>query len=83
MAYVVAAKRGINKLVYKTLASNPTIYDGQKLFDESEHKNQGTAGAMSVESIGEFRKLLRKQTNLRGEEVLNIPLKYILSSSST
>ena len=78
MAYVVAAKRGINKLVYKTLASNPTIYDGQKLFDESKHKNQGTAGAMSVESIGEFRKLLRKQTNLRGEEVLNIPLKYIL-----
>lgn len=77
MAYVVAAKRGINKLVYKTLASNPTIYDKKKLFS-SEHKNEGTAGALSVESIGEFRKLLRKQTNLKGKQVLNIPLKYIL-----
>lgn len=78
MAYVVAAKRGINKLTYKTLASNPTIYDKQKLFDESNHKNKGTAGDLSVKSIGEFRKLLRTQTNLRGEEILNIPLKYIL-----
>ncbi len=77
MAYVVAAKRGINKLAYKTLASNPTIYDKQKLFD-SKHKNQGTTGALSVKSIGEFRTLLRKQTNLRDKEVLNIPLKYIL-----
>lgn len=78
MAYVVAAKRGINKLVYQTLASNPNIYDGHKLFDESEHKNKGTAGAMSVKSIGEFRKLLRTQTNIRDKEILNIPLKYIL-----
>ena len=76
-AHVVAAKRGINKLAYKTLASNPTIYDGQKLFG-SEHKNEGTAGALSVKSIGEFRTLLRTQTNLNEEEVLNIPLKYII-----
>lgn len=76
-AHVVAAKRGINKLSYKILASNPTIYDGQKLFG-SEHKNEGTAGALSVKSIGEFRTLLRTQKNLDEKEVLNIPLKYII-----
>lgn len=76
-AHVVAAKRGINKLVYETLASNPTIYDGQKLFS-SEHNNEGTAGAISVESIAKFREILRKQKDLGEKQVLNIPLKYII-----
>ncbi|MEB9895725.1 peptidase, partial [Bacillus cereus] len=32
-AYVTAAKRGLNRLVYKMLATNPVIFDGKPLFD--------------------------------------------------
>ncbi|CAH8719737.1 phage major capsid protein [Paenibacillus melissococcoides] len=40
-AYVTAAKRGLNRLVYKMLATNPVIFDGKPLFDAA-HKNLGT-----------------------------------------
>lgn len=77
-AYVRAAYRGINKLVYSILAGNGKIYDNKNLFDTS-HKNDATIkGAPTVETIGEMRKLMRTQKNLGGKETLNIPMKYIL-----
>lgn len=80
-AYVRAAGRGINKLVYKMLGSNPAIYDGKNLF-HADHKNLGTAGALSTTTLGELRKLMRKQKNLRGEETLNINPQFLLVPAS-
>lgn len=76
-AYVMAAKRGINALVYKMLASNPVIYDAKKLFDAA-HKNLGTVGAIGESTMSEARKLMRTQRSIRNETTLNIAPKYIL-----
>jgi hypothetical protein len=77
-AYVRAAGRGINKLVYKILGSNLNIYDNKALF-HADHKNLAAAGgAIGTVTIGEGRKAMRKQKNLRGKETLNIGPSFLL-----
>ncbi len=76
-AYVIAAKRGINKLVYKMLASNPLIFDGETLFSAA-HKNLGTPGAIGTTTMSEARKLMRTQKGIRNEAILNIAPKYLI-----
>lgn len=76
-AYVRAAGRGINKLVYKMIGSNPAIYDGTALFHAS-HGNLGTAGKIATPTLSELRMLTRKQKNLRGKEILNISPTFLL-----
>lgn len=76
-AYVRAAGRGINKLVYSMLTSNPNIYDGKALF-HNDHGNLGTAGALSETTIAELKAKMRKQKNLRGKETLNIAPGFLL-----
>lgn len=76
-AYVRAALRGRNKLVYKTLAGNENIYDGKKLF-VADHNNIGTARKLSVATLAELTKLMRKQKNLRGKETLNIKPEFLI-----
>lgn len=78
-AYVRAAGRGINKLVYQTLASTANIYDSKPLF-HADHKNLGTAGAINITTLGEGKKLMRKQKNLRGKETLNIAPRFLIVS---
>lgn len=78
-AYVRAAGRGINKLVYATLISTANIYDGKALF-HADHKNLGTAGAINTTTLGEGKKLMRKQKNLRGKETLNIAPRFLIVS---
>lgn len=76
-AYVRAADRGINKLVYKTLKDNEKIYDGKELFHQA-HNNIGTSGTMSDITLSELRMKMRKQKNLRGKETLNISPQFLL-----
>lgn len=76
-AYVIAAKRGINKLVYKMLASNPVIFDGETLFS-TPHNNLGTAGVINTTTMSEGRKKMRTQKGIRGEATLNIAPKYLI-----
>ena len=77
-AYARAAQRGINKAVYDLLKSNPTMLDGAQLFS-ANHKNLGVAGKPSTATYGEALRSMRKQTNLRGLERLNIAPKFVLS----
>lgn len=76
-AYVRAAMRGRNKLVYKLLGSNAAIYDGKALF-HADHKNKGTAGVLSTQTLSELIKLMRKQKNIRGKETLNIKPEFLI-----
>lgn len=77
-AYVRAADRGINKMVYQMIGNNPKIYDDVELF-HSKHANLAkTAGAITVESMGEARRAMRSQKNLRGLETLNISPQYLI-----
>lgn len=79
-AYVRAAGRGINKLVYSMLQSNPKIYDGKALFDAAHGNLASTGGALSIQTLGAGRAAMRKQKNLRGKETLNIAPKYLIVS---
>lgn len=76
-AYVIGAKRGINKLVYKMLATNPLIFDSEKLFSAA-HNNLGTPGAISTTTMSEGRKKMRTQKGIRNEATLNIAPKFLL-----
>jgi hypothetical protein len=76
-AYVMAAKRGINQLVYKMLAQNPVIYDGKQLF-HADHNNLGTAGAIGKDTMSEARLKMRTQKDQRGIATLNISPKYLI-----
>lgn len=76
-AYVRAAKRGINALVYKILGSNPAIYDGDTLF-HANHGNLGTPGAISETTLAEGKLQMRKQKNLRKKETLNISPSFLI-----
>lgn len=80
-AYVRAATRGINRAVYKIIGGNPAIYDGTELFHDN-HGNLGTGAAIGVDSIGEGRKLMRKQKNLRANEVLNIGPRFLITPAA-
>lgn len=73
--YGVAARRGINKLVYEILTSNPTI-EGADLF-HNNHKNL-TTGAINVANLGKAKALMARQKNIGGKEALNIQPAFLI-----
>ncbi|MGL5514007.1 MAG: hypothetical protein ACRDBM_12330, partial [Sporomusa sp.] len=74
--YAAAARRGINKLVYKTLTQTNGMFT-------DKHGNLASAGAgLAVVSLGKGREAMRKQKNIRGEETLNIAPKFLLAPAS-
>lgn len=77
-AYVRAANRGINKMVYQLLQLNGNIYDGKPLFDATHKNIDATGAALSVASLGAAKAAMRKQTNMRGKERLNISPKTLI-----
>lgn len=81
-AYVRAAGRGINKLVYQMLGNNPSIYDNKALFHADHSNLAGTGAIIGTASVGAGRKAMRKQKNLRGKEVLNIGPSFLIAPAS-
>lgn len=73
--YGLAARRTINKMVYKVLTDNPTI-EGAALFDKA-HGNT-TTGAISVASLGAAKAAMARQTNLKGKEALNVQPAFLI-----
>lgn len=69
-----AAKRTIGDLVYAILTENAKLSDGKPLF-HADHNNL-SAGAISVTSLDDARKMMRLQKD--GESVLNIRPAYML-----
>jgi hypothetical protein len=70
--YAAAARRGINKLVYKKLANTAGIFTAPR------GNLAANVGAPSVATLGAGREAMRKQKNIRGEETLNIGPKFII-----
>lgn len=76
-AYTRAAKRTIDKAVYKILISNPAIYDGAPLFDTT-HKNLiDTGAAPSQTTIQDIILLAQGQTDPFDEPIYEVP-KYLI-----
>lgn len=69
--YAYSARYGINKMVYKTVAEDKTLF-------ATKNGNVGTAAALTVESLGEARKLMRTQKNIGGKQILNIQPRYLI-----
>lgn len=74
--YGLAARRVINKMVYKILTDNPTI-EGASLFDAKAHGNV-SAGSISVASLGDAKAMMARQTNLKGKEALNVQPAFLI-----
>lgn len=77
-AYVRSARRGINRLVYRMLGSNPVIYDGVNLFAAGHGNLAGVAAPINSVSVGLRQAAMRTQQNIRGLETLNIGPKFLL-----
>lgn len=81
-AYVRAASRGINRLVYRMLGTNPVIYDGLQLFDAAHNNLAAQGAAIGVQTVGAGRTAMRRQRNLRGNELLNISPRFLIVPAS-
>jgi signal peptide peptidase SppA len=76
-----AAARTWNKLVYKTLASNPVMADGFALFDATNHQGNLLSGVVetpSVASLNKIQTVLRTVSGLNADSTLNIPLRWLI-----
>lgn len=74
-----AARRTIGNLVYKVLTDNPTMSDGNALFDATAHANAAASGgAPSVATFGAGRAAMRTQKEKTGGDVLNIAPAFVI-----
>jgi hypothetical protein len=71
-----AAARLEDDLCYAVLTANAAMSDGVALFDAA-HANVTTA-VISVTSLGAGRALLRKQTGLSGNGILNLQARHLI-----
>ncbi len=63
-----AARRKEADIVYNLLTSNPTMNDGNSLFDDTNHSNHDDSGAnVNSTQLDSGRAKMRKQTGLQGE----------------
>jgi len=76
--YATAAKKTIDKHVYRILFNNAAIFDGVALFDNS-HKNLVATGSKPTQaSIQEIILQMQKQTDQFGEPIYITPQKIIV-----
>lgn len=66
------AYRTLNKAVYDVLFSAGNIYDGKTLFHADHHNSAGTASKVSIKSLAEAEKAMRKQKDFSGQAILDI-----------
>ena len=70
------------RAVYSLFSTNPKMGEDNKDLFHADHKNIATAAALSVDSLGALRKLLRTQKSkaAKGEEghSLNTPLDFLI-----
>ncbi len=71
-----AAIRTVGDLVYAVLTGNPQMSDGNNLFS-SQHKNQLSAGALSIARLDEGKTKMATQKD--GQATLNIRPSYLLT----
>ena len=73
--YGAAARRMINKMVYKMLKDNPKI-EGKELF-HSDRKNLHGVD-ISIEGLAKMKAAMAKQKNIAGLEYLNIQPAFLI-----
>lgn len=77
--YARAARKTINTQCIRILLDNPKIYDGQKLFDKTNHRNAiGTGTKPTAESIQNMIMALGTQKDEFGESIIIRPAAMVL-----
>ena len=67
-------------LAWAQITSNPTMGDGNALFDATNHLNLTASGtAISVDSLGVGRAALRKQKGIDGVTPLNLSPRFLIA----
>lgn len=75
----IAAARKESDIVYGILSANPTMRDGNALFDKTNHGNDaGTGTAITVADLGAGRTAMRKQRGIQGLSYLNVTPAFLL-----
>jgi len=74
-----AAKRTVAVLPYELLTANPKLADGKELFHTAGHKNTGTAGVISVDSLDEGELKMSQHKDIGGKKRLGISPKFLLA----
>jgi len=81
-SFGASSSRLENRLVYSQLTSNPTMGDGEQLFD-TDHKNiaTGVGSALSLAALKAGRTAMRLQKGLQNEE-LNLAPNFLIVPAS-
>jgi len=74
-----AARRTIAALPYAVLTDNAKLVDGKELFHTAGHKNTGTAGAISVDTLNEGELKMSQHKDVGGNKRLGISPKFLLA----
>lgn len=80
----MAAKRKEDDVAFAILTANAALADGGLLFNNTAvtttggHANVGTTGVISVTTLGEMRKLMRKQKDPKNAAFLNLRAKFLI-----
>lgn len=77
-AYTAAAKKTIDKAVYKILVNNPAIFDGVNLFHANHNNLIGSGAAPSQQTIQDIILLAQGQTDPFGDPIYEIPRALIV-----
>lgn len=76
-AFGASAAELESNVVWGLITGNVKMADNKALF-HNDHGNLGTAAALSVESLSEARKKMRRQTGISAKRPLNLMAEYLV-----
>ena len=72
-------KRTVAALPYELLNANPKLADDKELFHTASHKNTGTAGAISVDTLNEGELKMSQHKDIGSKKRLGIAPRFLLA----
>lgn len=74
-----AARRTVAALPYAVLTANAKLTDGKELFHTAGHKNTGTEGAISVDTLNEAELKMSQHKDVSGNKRLGISPRFLIA----
>ena len=74
-----AARRTVAELPYAVLTLNAKLADGKELFHTAGHKNTGTDGAISVDTLNEAELKMSQHKDVSGNKRLGISPRFLIA----
>lgn len=81
-AFSMAAARNLNATVYNVLTGNPVMADTEQLFSVAHANIAEAGGALSIESLSEARRSMRRQKGLNSDYPLGISPEILIVPSA-